>query len=137
MLCVLLQQAATAKPSSSDAMDRADPLAELISSYFELNGSAIDELLDAGEDADEGLYAGEQPSPRAGPGPGPGPGSGPGPGPGAEPSPLEFMRYVARSTPFVARGAASSWTAVRTWSAPFLRDALASHSVNVAVTPRG
>ncbi|EFX06012.1 phospholipase a2 [Grosmannia clavigera kw1407] len=108
-------------------MDRADPLAELISSYFELNGSAIDELLDPDEDVDGSIYADQQPYL----------GHGPGPGPGAEPSPLEFMRYVARNTPFVARGAASLWPAVTTWSASFLRDALASHSVNVAVTPRG
>lgn len=101
-------------------MESADPLAELITDYFELNSSVVEELLDSREDADDG----ESP-PR------------PGPGPGSEPSPLEFMRYVARNTPFVARGAASSWKAVRTWSAPFLRNALASHTVNVAVTPWG
>ncbi|MFX9552042.1 hypothetical protein ABTO49_20850, partial [Acinetobacter baumannii] len=28
-----------------------------------------------------------------------------------EPSPLEFLRYVARNTPFVVRGAASGWEA--------------------------
>lgn len=80
-----------------------DPVAELITSYFELNGSTIEELDDGG----------------------------------AEPSPLEFMRYVARNTPFVVRGGATTWPAVQTWSVPFLRDALANHTVNVAVTPNG
>ncbi|CAK7223891.1 hypothetical protein SCUCBS95973_005332 [Sporothrix curviconia] len=80
-----------------------DPIAELITSYFELNGSSIDELDDGG----------------------------------TEPSPLEFMRYVARNTPFVVRRGAASWPALKTWSVPFLRDALAEHVVNVAVTPNG
>ena len=54
-----------------------------------------------------------------------------------EPSPLEFMRYVARNTPFVVRGGASSWEAVTTWNASYLEKALAGHVVNVAVTPNG
>ncbi|CAK7267112.1 hypothetical protein SEPCBS119000_002373 [Sporothrix epigloea] len=80
-----------------------DPIAELITTYFELNGSTIDEL----------------------------------DGSGIEPSPLDFMRYVARNTPFVVRRGAASWPAVRNWSVPFLRNALAEHVVNVAVTPNG
>ena len=78
----------------------ADPIAELITSYFELNSVAIDEL-------DE------------------------------EPSPLEFMRYVARNTPFVVRGAASSWKSTKTWSTSFLKEFLGQVPVNVAVTPQG
>ncbi|KAI0398347.1 phospholipase A2 [Xylariaceae sp. FL0594] len=54
-----------------------------------------------------------------------------------EPSPLEFMRYVSRNTPFVVRGAACDWTATRTWDAAYLRSTLAGHKVNVAVTPVG
>ena len=54
-----------------------------------------------------------------------------------EPSPLEFMRYVARNTPFVVRGAASDWKATRTWNVEHLRQALRDLSVNVAVTPFG
>jgi jumonji domain-containing protein 7 len=54
-----------------------------------------------------------------------------------EPSPLEFMRYVARNTPFVVRGAAADWKASRKWSLEYLRDALGHISVNVAVTPLG
>jgi len=54
-----------------------------------------------------------------------------------EPSPLEFMRYVSRNTPFVVRGGACDWTATRTWDAAYLRSTLAGHKVNVAVTPFG
>ncbi|KAI1436001.1 phospholipase A2 [Xylaria sp. CBS 124048] len=54
-----------------------------------------------------------------------------------EPSPLEFMRYVARNTPFVVRRGARDWAATRTWDAAFLRSTLAGNRVNVAVTPFG
>ncbi|KLU88426.1 hypothetical protein MAPG_07412 [Magnaporthiopsis poae ATCC 64411] len=54
-----------------------------------------------------------------------------------EPSPLEFMRYVSRNTPFVIRRGASNWPAAKQWSVSFLRDALAGETVNVAVTPKG
>lgn len=54
-----------------------------------------------------------------------------------EPSPLEFMRYVARNTPFVVRRAAADWKASRTWNVKHLREALGHASVNVAVTPAG
>ncbi|KAI1638612.1 phospholipase A2 [Biscogniauxia mediterranea] len=81
-------------------MDPEDPIAELLTSYNELNPSTIDEL-------DE------------------------------EPSPLEFMRYVSRNTPFVIRGGARDWRATQQWSASYLRSALSGHAVNVAVTPFG
>ena len=77
-----------------------DPLGELITAYFELNSTVVEEL-------DE------------------------------EPSPLEFMRYVARNTPFVVRRAAAGWKASTTWSADYLRDFLRHETVNVAVTPKG
>lgn len=54
-----------------------------------------------------------------------------------EPSPLEFMRFVARNTPFVIRGGAKDWPATKTWTAKYLRDHLRGHHVNVAVTPYG
>lgn len=54
-----------------------------------------------------------------------------------EPSPLEFMRYVARNTPFVARKAASDWKAARLWNAGYLLEALRDQSVQVAMTPAG
>lgn len=77
-----------------------DPIAELITTWNELNSGVIEELE-------------------------------------AEPSPLEFMRYVARNTPFVVRRGAADWPATRRWNAAYLRRALGRHPVNVAVTPFG
>lgn len=77
-----------------------DPIAELLTTYNELNSFVIEEL-------DE------------------------------EPSPLEFMRYVFKNTPFVVRRAAAGWRACQTWTAQYLEDALAHEAVNVAVTPKG
>jgi len=54
-----------------------------------------------------------------------------------EPSPLEFMRYVARNTPFVIRGSASAWRAAQVWNAEYLKSTLHNQTVNVAVTPLG
>lgn len=54
-----------------------------------------------------------------------------------EPSPLEFMRFVARNTPFVVRGAAADWKATRKWNVGFIKDSLRGETVNVAVTPQG
>ena len=54
-----------------------------------------------------------------------------------EPSPLEFMRYVARGRPFVVRGAASEWVATRKWNAAYLGQAMHEERVKVAVTPLG
>jgi jumonji domain-containing protein 7 len=54
-----------------------------------------------------------------------------------EPSPLEFMRYVAKNRPFVVRGGALHWKACQEWDAEYLRRALKGETVNVAVTPSG
>ncbi|KAJ6787551.1 hypothetical protein PWT90_00634 [Aphanocladium album] len=54
-----------------------------------------------------------------------------------EPSPLEFMRFVARNTPFVVRGGATSWKAYQKWDKDYLVNTLAGQSVNVAITPHG
>jgi jumonji domain-containing protein 7 len=54
-----------------------------------------------------------------------------------EPSPLEFMRYVSRNTPFVVKRGAAAWPAVKRWSVPYLKETLAGQTVNVAVTPKG
>ena len=54
-----------------------------------------------------------------------------------EPSPLEFMRYVARNSPFVVRHAATKWKAVKKWDAGYLRQVMGSENVNVAITPLG
>ncbi|WYZ38924.1 hypothetical protein EsH8_III_000838 [Colletotrichum jinshuiense] len=77
-----------------------DPLAELITTYNELNSAYIEELHE-------------------------------------EPSPLEFMRYVARNTPYIVRGAASSWQSNQTWDKDYLLQAFKGQTVNVAVTPFG
>ncbi|RYP59748.1 hypothetical protein DL769_008416 [Monosporascus sp. CRB-8-3] len=81
-------------------MDPSDPLAELITTYNELNASVVEELSE-------------------------------------EPSPLEFMRYVSRNTPFVVRQGGRDWPATKKWTAAYLREALSGHKVNVAVTPFG
>ena len=54
-----------------------------------------------------------------------------------EPSPLEFMRYVAKNLPFVIRKGASSWAAAKEWNAKYLVDVMGEHLVNVAITPHG
>lgn len=54
-----------------------------------------------------------------------------------EPSPLEFMRFVSRNTPFVVRGGASTWKAVQEWNSAYLLSGLRGQLVNVAVTPFG
>ena len=53
------------------------------------------------------------------------------------PSALEFMRFVAKNRPFVVRGGAADWEAVKTWNVEVLRELLEGESVNVAVTPMG
>ncbi|KAF2123044.1 phospholipase A2 [Lophiotrema nucula] len=54
-----------------------------------------------------------------------------------EPSPLEFMRHVARNRPFVVRKGARDWRAKKRWNASYLKDIMADQHVNVAVTPHG
>jgi peptidyl-lysine (3S)-dioxygenase / protease len=55
----------------------------------------------------------------------------------AEPSALEYMRFVALNIPFVVRGAASEWRATRLWNRTYLEYAMKNQTVNVAVTPKG
>ncbi|OJD30470.1 phospholipase a2 [Diplodia corticola] len=54
-----------------------------------------------------------------------------------EPSPLEFMRYVAQNRPFVVRGGASSWKSTRKWNAAYLKEVMAGQHVNVTITNQG
>ncbi|KAF2462082.1 putative pla2g4b [Lineolata rhizophorae] len=54
-----------------------------------------------------------------------------------EPSPLEFMRYVARNRPFVARKCAADWKACVRWNADYLTNVVGAQLVNVAITPLG
>ena len=54
-----------------------------------------------------------------------------------EPSPLEFMRYVARNRPFIARRAATEFDAFEKWDDEYLRQVMGRENVNVAITPLG
>jgi jumonji domain-containing protein 7 len=54
-----------------------------------------------------------------------------------DPSPLEFMRYVAQNRPFIIRGGADDWPAFRKWNVDYLRKAMSGQLVNVAITPCG
>lgn len=55
----------------------------------------------------------------------------------SNPSPLDFMRYVAKNLPFVIRGGANDWPAVMNWNAKYLKNAMGDQTINVAVTPVG
>ncbi|KAJ9663302.1 hypothetical protein H2201_005746 [Coniosporium apollinis] len=55
-----------------------------------------------------------------------------------QPSPLEFMRYVARNRPFVVRGGAADWPACKKWNFKFLAEGeMGGGIVGVAKTPHG
>lgn len=54
-----------------------------------------------------------------------------------KPSPLEFMRYVAKNRPFVIRGGCSDWYAVQNWNADLLEGVMGDTPIKVAVTPYG
>jgi peptidyl-lysine (3S)-dioxygenase / protease len=54
-----------------------------------------------------------------------------------EPSPLQFMRFVALNTPFVVKNATLDWRATKLWSSSYFRSVLKGQVVNVAVTPFG
>ena len=54
-----------------------------------------------------------------------------------EPSPLQFMKYVAKNQPFVVRGAAGECCAVRKWNASYLTDVMGDSPIKVAITPFG
>jgi peptidyl-lysine (3S)-dioxygenase / protease len=77
-----------------------NPIAELLTSYADLNASHVAEL-------------------------------------DTEPSPLQFMRFVALNTPFIVKHATFGWRATNLWSSSYFRTALKSQTVNVAVTPSG
>ncbi|KAF1927692.1 Clavaminate synthase-like protein [Didymella exigua CBS 183.55] len=54
-----------------------------------------------------------------------------------EPSPLEFMRYVARNRPFVIKNGATGWKARQKWNASYLKEVMQGQTVNVSLTPHG
>ena len=53
------------------------------------------------------------------------------------PSPLAFMRYVAKNRPFVVRRFALEWPAVKLWNAEYLEKVMGNSLVKVAITPSG
>ena len=55
----------------------------------------------------------------------------------AEPSALDFMRYVSQNRPFVVREGCSDWAAVRQWNYDYLKHALRDSRITVAITPHG
>jgi jumonji domain-containing protein 7 len=55
----------------------------------------------------------------------------------SEPSPLEFLRYVALNRPFVVRNGLRDWRATGLWSKDYLLENMGKKIVNVAVTPQG
>ena len=54
-----------------------------------------------------------------------------------EPSPLAFMRYVAKNRPLIVRQGCSKWRAVSKWDAAYLQEVMKDMPVKVAVTPYG
>ena len=54
-----------------------------------------------------------------------------------EPSPLAFMRYVAKNRPLIVRQGCSKWRAVNRWDAAYLQEVMKDMPVKVAVTPYG
>jgi len=51
-----------------------------------------------------------------------------------EPSPLDFMRYVSKNRPFIAKKAARNWIACKKWNAEYLLKAMEGQIVNVAIS---
>ncbi|KAI9667205.1 MAG: hypothetical protein M1821_000018 [Bathelium mastoideum] len=54
-----------------------------------------------------------------------------------DPTPLEFMRYVAQNRPFIIRGGAENWNALQKWNAAYLKQMIGSRKVTVAMTLDG
>ena len=55
----------------------------------------------------------------------------------AEPSALEFMRYVAKNRPFVVRKGITHWKALQYWNADYLIKKMKNETIKVAITPYG
>lgn len=55
----------------------------------------------------------------------------------AQPTALQFARYVGKNRPFIVRKGACSWRAVRQWDASYFREVMGDAAVNVATTPKG
>ncbi|XP_030633742.1 bifunctional peptidase and (3S)-lysyl hydroxylase JMJD7 [Chanos chanos] len=54
------------------------------------------------------------------------------------PSPLEFLReWISPNKPCIIRNAFNDWPALSKWNSSYLRDAVGSKVISVAVTPNG
>ena len=53
------------------------------------------------------------------------------------PSPLQFIKYVAKNRPFVVKGGCSTWPAVRKWNSNYLVQVMGDAEVDIAETPQG
>ena len=55
-----------------------------------------------------------------------------------EPTPVQFLRYVAKNRPFVLKGGCSNWLALQKWNMEYLIQRMqGSEDVEIAVTPDG
>ena len=54
-----------------------------------------------------------------------------------DPSPLDFMRYVAKNRPFIVKEGCKGWTATRKWGVSYLEEIMSDTPVKVAITPDG
>lgn len=54
-----------------------------------------------------------------------------------EPTPLQFMRFVAKNRPFVVKGGCLGWAATREWNVSYLEKSMQDAKVEVAETPYG
>lgn len=54
-----------------------------------------------------------------------------------DPSPLEFMKFVAKNRPFVVRRGCSTWPSVQKWNVAYLKQVAGNTPVKIAVSPHG
>ena len=54
-----------------------------------------------------------------------------------EPTPLDFMRYVAKNRPFIVKQGCSTWPAVRKWNIDYMLQKMGDAKVDIAQTPYG
>ena len=55
----------------------------------------------------------------------------------SEPSPIQFMKYVAKNRPFLVKGGCAAWGAIRKWNEEYLTQKMGNGAVKIAITPHG
>lgn len=55
----------------------------------------------------------------------------------SEPSPTQFMKYMAKNRPFLVKAGCSAWAAVRKWNEAYLTQKMGKGAVKIAITPHG